>query len=216
MYIRKERKKKRKKRKSEERNPLQDRGFRLFPVTIFFLIPGSDRLTPARALEAGSRDDIYSASRVWWFLWGWLLLGSGAWEEPQMVQAITHYPKAAQPVPHCSGYNKVLRSSQWQSHSLWALISLWVISNLTPISTICIYRCSLLYTSCLPFLIILGSSCHPLPHSCIFFILFINFLSWDVLTFNLGLEGWQCLGSYVFSYTTVWGSQELITKVSIS
>lgn len=61
------------------------------------------------------------------------------------------------------GYNKVLKSSRWQRHSLQALMSLWVISNLTPISTICIYRCSLLYTSCLLFLIILGSPCHPFP-----------------------------------------------------
>lgn len=168
------------------------------------------------ALEAGSRDSTDSVSLVWWFLEGWLLLGSGAWEQPQMAQAITHYPKAAQPVPHCSGYNKVLRSRQWQRHSLWALISLWVISNLTPISTICIYRCSLLYTSCLLFPIILGSSCHPLPHCCIFLILFINLLPWDILAFKLGLAGWHILGSYIFSHTTVWGSQELITKVSIS
>lgn len=33
---------------------------------------------------------------------GWILLGSGAWKQPQMVQAITHYPEAAQPSPHCS------------------------------------------------------------------------------------------------------------------
>ena len=33
---------------------------------------------------------------------GWILLGSGAWKQPQMVQVITHYPKAVQPNPRCS------------------------------------------------------------------------------------------------------------------
>lgn len=56
-----------------------------FHNSLLFLFPRSDLLAPARTLEAGSRDSTNSVSGVWWFLWGWLLLGSGAWEQPQMV-----------------------------------------------------------------------------------------------------------------------------------
>lgn len=139
-------------------------GQRPFARHWFQVIPRTNRLPyskiraphPGRALGAGSGDGTHVVCDGSYR--GWFLLGSGAWEQPQMAQAITHHPAAAQPAPIVHGYNKVLRSRLWQRHPLWALISLWVISNLTPISTICVYRCSWLYIICLIFPGILSSS----------------------------------------------------------
>ena len=84
------------------------------------------------------------------------------------------------------GCNKVLRSSRWQRHSLWALISLWVISLRLQFQPY-VYTDALYFARLVYFLsIILRSSCYsPLSasfwfFSSIFFHDIFKHLTWDL------------------------------------
>ena len=118
---------------------------------------------------------------------GRILLGSGAWNNHRWCKPLLTTLRRCSPTLTVHGCNKVLRSSRWQRHSLWALISLWVISLWLQFQPY-VYTDALYFARLVYFLsIILRSSCYPPPLSAsfwfcssIFFHEIFKHLTWDL------------------------------------